>query len=247
MLANDARILIRSAVATAIVGVILVVVGAIIDGGKGALGAVFGVTLVAVFFSLSVVAVSLAGRWGSAAMTATALGTYVVKILAVLIIVAGLQNTTVFNTKLFGVTAIICILAWSAGQVATLARRRMLYVVPEVRQVSTVPEVRQVSTVPEVRQVSVVPEVRQVSVVPEVRDAGTEPEVREAGTEPEVRGAGTEPEVREAGTPPDVSEADAAPRANGVSVAPGVPDVSVAREAREVSTVPNERQSGGER
>src|SRR6266516_3352769 len=101
MLANDARILIRSAVATAIAGVILIVV-----------------------------AVSLAGRWNPAAMTATALGTFVVKLLAVAAIVVALRDTTAFSTKLFGFSAIICILVWSAGQIAALARR-IPYVEPD--------------------------------------------------------------------------------------------------------------------
>ena len=131
MLANDARILIRSAVATAVAGAILVVIGAIANGGKGALGAFLGVVLVAVFFSISVVAVSLAGRlWGPAAMTAAALGTFLLKVLGVLALVAAFQDTTVFNTKLFGLTAIACILVWSGGQIAA-ARRRVLYVEPE--------------------------------------------------------------------------------------------------------------------
>ena len=65
MLANDARIVVRSAVATAIVGTILIAVGAITYGGKGALGAVFGVILVAAFFTASVVLVSFAGRLGA--------------------------------------------------------------------------------------------------------------------------------------------------------------------------------------
>lgn len=132
MLANDARILVRSAVATAITGAILIAIGAATEGGKGALGAVLGVALVAVFFSLSVVVVSYAGRrFGLSAMMGAALGIFVVKVVAVLALVAALSGTTAFNTKLFGLTAIICILAWSAGQIATLARRQMLYVEPD--------------------------------------------------------------------------------------------------------------------
>lgn len=135
MLANDARILTRSAVATAIAGLILVVVGAAALGPKGVLAAVFAVLLVAVFFTLSVVAVSLARRWGGTAMAVTALGTFLVKILAVAVLVTTLRNTTLFNTRYFGVTAIICILVWSGGQIAALARR-MPYVEPEVRKAS---------------------------------------------------------------------------------------------------------------
>src|SRR6266481_4780066 len=103
MLANDARMLIRPAVATAVVGIVLIGVGAVVDGGKGALGAVL---LVAIFFTLSVVAVSTAGRrWGPSAMMVTALGTFLVKILVLLALIAAFRGTTAFNTRFFGLTA----------------------------------------------------------------------------------------------------------------------------------------------
>ncbi len=144
MLANDARMLIRPAVATAVVGIVLIGVGAVVDGGKGALGAVLGVLLVAIFFTLSVVAVSTAGRrWGPSAMMVTALGTFLVKILVLLALIAAFRGTTAFNTRFFGLTAIICILAWNGGQVFALARSRIPYVVPE-----TTPGAPAESTVP---------------------------------------------------------------------------------------------------
>ena len=130
MLANDARIL-GSAVATAIVGAILIAVGAIADGGKGALGAVFGVVLVAAFFTSSVVLVNLAARRrGSAAMAGTALGTFLGKIVILLALIAAFRDTTLFNTRFFGITAIICIVVWTASQAVTVMRSRIPYVVP---------------------------------------------------------------------------------------------------------------------
>jgi ATP synthase protein I len=130
MLANDARIL-RSAVATAIVGAILIAVGAIADGGKGALGAVFGVILVAAFFTSSVVLVGLAARrWGPSAMAGAALGTFLAKIVILLALIAAFRDTTLFNTRFFGITAIICIVVWTASQAITVMRSRIPYVVP---------------------------------------------------------------------------------------------------------------------
>lgn len=129
---DDARILLRSAIAVAVTGLVLVVVSAVVVGGKGALGAVLGVVLVAVFFTLSMVTVSLAERWwGPTAMTAAALGTFLVKVLAVMAIVAAFRDTSLFDTRVFGLAAIVGILVWSAGQVVTLARRRVLYVDPD--------------------------------------------------------------------------------------------------------------------
>ncbi len=193
MLANDARILTRSAVATAISGAILIAVGAVLDGGKGALGAVLGVTLVAIFFTVSVVAVSFAGhRWGPGAMAGMALGTFAVKILALLAVLAAVQGTTAFNTKIFGITAIVCILVWTGGQVFTLARSRMPYVVPAASEAGTVPEARQSGAVPEARQSGAVPEARQSGAVPDARQSGAVPEAREPNAVPGARKASGE-------------------------------------------------------
>lgn len=131
MLVDDARVLIRSAVALAITGLVLVVIGAVAAGGKGAYSVILGIALVAVFFTLSVCTVSLAGRWwGLTAMMATGVGIFLVKVLAVIALVAAFDNTTAINTRLFGVAAVVGILVWSGGQIATLARRRIPYVAP---------------------------------------------------------------------------------------------------------------------
>jgi ATP synthase protein I len=199
MLANDARILTRSAVATAISGAILIAVGAIVDGGKGALGAAFGVILVTIFFTVSVLAVSYAGRrLGPNAMTGTALGTFAVKILALLAVLAAVQGTTAFNTKIFGITAIVCILVWTGGQVFTLARSRMPYVVPEASGAGVVPEASGAGVVPEASGAGVVPEASGAGVVPEASGAGVVPEASGADTAPEVRQASAVPEARKA-------------------------------------------------
>ena len=125
----DARLLMRSAVPTAIAGAVALVIGALVAGGRGALGAILGVAVVVVFFTISMVVVGWVSRAKPAALMPTALGTFLAKILLLLGLIAVLHGTTVFNTKVFGFTAIACVLVWSAGQVATLARK-MPYVEP---------------------------------------------------------------------------------------------------------------------
>jgi len=73
MLANYARILRRSAAVTAAVAVVMVALSTAIGGGKGALGALLGVAIVAAFFAISVLAVGRAAKVSPQAMMITAM------------------------------------------------------------------------------------------------------------------------------------------------------------------------------
>ena len=131
MLANYARILRRSAALTAAVAAVMVALSAAIGGGKGALGALLGTAIVAAFFGISVFAVGRAAKVSPQAMMITAMATYIAKILALLLFVARFSNSTAFNPRLFGLTAIVCILAWSASQVTWSLRLKIPYVEPD--------------------------------------------------------------------------------------------------------------------
>ena len=131
MLTNYARILRRSAVMTAAAAVVMVALSTAIGGGKGALGALLGTAIVTAFFAVSVIAVGAAARLSPQAMMATAMATYMVKILVLLLFVSRFSNSTAFNPRLFGLTAIVCILAWSAAQVTSALRLRIAYVEPD--------------------------------------------------------------------------------------------------------------------
>jgi len=131
MLANYARILRRSAAMTAAVAAVMVALSTAIGGGKGALGALLGTAIVAAFFAISVFAVGRAAKVSPQAMMITAMATYIAKILALLLFVARFRNSTAFNPRLFGLTAIVCILAWSASQVTWSLRLKIPYIEPD--------------------------------------------------------------------------------------------------------------------
>jgi ATP synthase protein I len=141
MLANYAGIVRRSVVTTAAVGVVMAVISLAVGGGKGLLGSVLGIALVAVFFAISVVAVGRAAKVGPQAMMITAMTTYLLKILVLLFFVVRFDSSTTFNTRLFGLTALACILAWSASQVVWSLRLKMPYVEPAVERL-TVPQIK---------------------------------------------------------------------------------------------------------
>jgi ATP synthase protein I len=131
MVANYARIVRRSAVVAAVAAVLMVALGARVSGTKGLIGAVIGVAIVALFFGTSVIAVGRAARVSPQAMMATGMITYIVKTLILLVLIGEFQYSAAFNPKVFGLTMIVCILAYSAAQVIWARRLKMLYVEPD--------------------------------------------------------------------------------------------------------------------
>jgi len=131
MLANYAQIARRSAVVTAGVAAVMVAICAATGGVKGLLAAVIAIALVAMFFGISIAAVGRAERVSPPVMMATAIGSYLAKIVILLFLVGRFQDSTAFNPRLFGLTAIVLVLAWSAAQIAWSMRLKMLYVEPD--------------------------------------------------------------------------------------------------------------------
>jgi len=84
-----------------------------------------------VFFGISIVVVGRAARISQPAMMVAALVTFLVKIVALAVVVSSLAGTTAFSTRTLGFTAIGCILAWSAAQVIAAMKVKLLYVEPE--------------------------------------------------------------------------------------------------------------------
>jgi ATP synthase protein I len=130
MLASYAVILRRSALATAPAAAAMIVLSAIIGGGKGLAGALLGVGLVIVFFGISSFAMRQAARHSPQVMMVTAIVTYLVKIVLLFFLVVKYSGTTAFNGKLFGFTVITCVIVWSAAQVLVSARLKVPYVEP---------------------------------------------------------------------------------------------------------------------
>jgi ATP synthase protein I len=131
MLASYAVILRRSALATAPVAAAMIVLSGIVGGSRGLIGALLGVGLVIVFFGIDALALSWAARRSPQVMMVTAVTSYLVKILVLLVLVAKYSGTTAFNGKLFGFTVVACVIVWSAAQVLVSARLKVPYVEPD--------------------------------------------------------------------------------------------------------------------
>jgi ATP synthase protein I len=131
MLATYAVIIRRSAMLTAPVAVLMMLLGAVLGGAKGLLGAAIAVAVVIAFFGISVLVVGRAAKVSPQAMMGAAIATYLVKILILLFLVGRFQDSTAFSPRFFGLTAIVCVLAYSAAQMVWSMRLKMLYVEPD--------------------------------------------------------------------------------------------------------------------
>jgi ATP synthase protein I len=134
MLANYGRIVRRSSVVTAAAAAIMLAICGAVGGSKGLIGGAIAIGLVIFFFGVSIFAVGKAAKVGPQFMMMTALGTYILKILILLILVGQFQDSTAFNPRLFGLTAIVCVLVYSAAQVVWSVRLKTLYVEPDGRR-----------------------------------------------------------------------------------------------------------------
>ncbi|MFJ2031239.1 hypothetical protein [Streptosporangium sp. NPDC087985] len=131
MQANDVRLLKGAALPTLLVGVVVVVIAALVAGGKGALGAAIGTLVVCVFFTLGIVAISYASRVSPMAMMTAAVVGYAVKILLVMALLKAFENVTVFEPKAFGWGAVASTVAWTVGEMRGFMKLKMLYVNPD--------------------------------------------------------------------------------------------------------------------
>lgn len=133
-MASYAQVIRRSAVITAAVAAVMVAISAGTEGVKGLIGALIGIGVVAVFFGISVLVVGRAARINPQAMMIAALGSYLIKFVGLAILMIWLGKSTAFDGKLLGLTAIVCILTWSAAQVITVMKLKVPYVEPELER-----------------------------------------------------------------------------------------------------------------
>jgi ATP synthase protein I len=131
MQVTDARILRGAAIPTGLVGLVAIALSTAVAGLEGLVGSTFGVALAAVFFASSLIAVGRVARSNPIMMMNVAMLTYLVKILALGILLVLLRDTTAFDTKAFAWSILVCALVWTAAEVRVLARLKILYVEPD--------------------------------------------------------------------------------------------------------------------
>jgi ATP synthase protein I len=124
---SDARIVRGAVLATALAGVVVVVVAGMLAGRAGVYGAVLGSALAIAFFAVTIVVVSVAGRVANELMLPAALGTYLVKIIAIAALLIALRGTTAFSRTAFALAAVIGACVFMVAELRIALRTRTLY------------------------------------------------------------------------------------------------------------------------
>lgn len=130
----DRLVLLRSGILTLAAGIVVSVIAAITVGVPGLVGAIFATLVVLVFFSAGQLTLGRVLRNNPQMALSVALVIYLAKIGALFVLIILFADTTLFDTKTFALTVVICTIAWTIVEVFTFARTKVLYVDPSADQ-----------------------------------------------------------------------------------------------------------------
>lgn len=126
----DALVLRRAGLATVAIGVVAILVGLAVSGAGGAIGAAIGMAIVVVFFSIGQLILGSVLRNNPQMAMTVAMMTYLVKLGVLFVFIIVFADTTMFDTKVFAATVVVCTIAWTAAEVWVFSRTKVLYVEP---------------------------------------------------------------------------------------------------------------------
>jgi ATP synthase protein I len=115
-------------VATAAVGIVAVLLGALVAGSSAALGAFIATVMVCVFFAFGAVVLTVVASLAPAASLLVALLTYTLKVVLIGLVFLGLQRSGALQENVdaswLGGVVIACTLAWLGSQILFSVRAR---------------------------------------------------------------------------------------------------------------------------
>ena len=126
----DALVLRAAGGVTVVVGVIASVIGLLVGGSKGLIGAVVATVIVILFFSIGQFTLGAVLKSNPQMALTVALMIYLAKVGVLLVLIILFSGTTLFDTKVFAATIVAGTLAWTGAEVWVFARTKVLYVEP---------------------------------------------------------------------------------------------------------------------
>lgn len=111
-------------IATAGVGVLATILGAVLQGGAGAVGAGAGVALVIASYVASTLIIAWVDRVNRSMLLVTALGTYAVKFALLFMLVGWVATQGWIGSAAMGFGVLAGVLVWTAVQIWWTARAK---------------------------------------------------------------------------------------------------------------------------
>jgi len=113
-----------------LVGVVLVVAGAFRSGGRAAAGAALGTLIVGAFFTFSAVIIAKAGQRDPKFVLPVALATYVLKIVALGVVLTLLPRDGIFDTRWMAAGVGLGLFVWLGAHMRYVWTTKIYYVDP---------------------------------------------------------------------------------------------------------------------
>lgn len=103
-------------------------VGWLIGGSEVGLGILLGLAIPAVFFGLTVLTGVLAAKLDNGPFVGVVMAAWVVKIVALMVVMSQLRGADFFSTVAFFVAFVVGVAGWLAAEVIVVLRTRTPYV-----------------------------------------------------------------------------------------------------------------------
>ena len=113
-----------------VAGVLLVIAGTVSSGGRAAAGAALGSLIVGAFFSVSAVVIAKAGQANPKFVMVAALATYVVKIIALGVVLTFLPRDWIFDTRWMAAGVGLGLFVWLGAHMRYVWTTQIYYVDP---------------------------------------------------------------------------------------------------------------------
>jgi ATP synthase protein I len=126
---EEVRMARGATLATAVATPVVLALAFVAAGGRGVLGAAFGLALAVGFFSATLLAVGAAGRIATDLMLPAALLTFTVKMAVIGMLLFLLRDTTAFDRKAFALSLVAGTCVYLAAEIRFALRARIPYVV----------------------------------------------------------------------------------------------------------------------
>jgi len=120
----------KAAIPTVVAAILAVVLGGIVKGSAGAIGALIGGAIVVVFFTIGQVVLNNVIKSNPSMAMSVAMLMYLVKVAVLFALMLAFKHTTAFNTKVFASTILLCTLVWTAAEMWAFSAGKVLYVDP---------------------------------------------------------------------------------------------------------------------